>query len=32
MSGRMSLGRFEGDAAAYNPQVTRRLAGLPGTA
>ena len=25
MSGRMSLGRFEGDAAAYNPQVTRRL-------
>ena len=25
MSGRMSLGRFEGDAAAYNPHVTRRL-------
>jgi len=25
MSGRMSLGRFEGDAAAYNPRVTRRL-------
>ena len=23
--GRMSLGRFEGDAAAYNPHVTRRL-------
>ena len=25
MSGRMSLGRFEGDAAAYNPRVARRL-------
>ena len=25
MSGRMSLGRFEGDAAAYNHQVARRL-------
>ena len=25
MSGRMSLGRFEGDAAAYNPRITRRL-------
>ena len=23
--GRMSMGRFEGDAAAYNPHVTRRL-------
>ncbi|MYD95307.1 MAG: ABC transporter ATP-binding protein [Chloroflexi bacterium] len=23
--GRMSMGRFEGDAAAYNPRITRRL-------
>ena len=25
MSGRMSMGRFEGDAAAYNPRIARRL-------